>query len=177
MKKKFLIGVGTIFGVVLLAGAVFLAVRLVNSIVSGKSPGILAGMGGPNNSHVEFMIKLTPAAELPIVHPDLTGVVTRIQDNSIFVTEAAHVSTGSAPSGPITEVVVSQKTLIYRDTTLDTVPSPQPGTTSNLGAQQVVEPADLSSISSDSFVQVWGQVRGDRLTADTILVEGTEVVR
>ncbi len=177
MKKKIFIGIGAVFGVALLAGAVFLAVRLLNKIVSGKSPGILAGLGGASNSHVEFMIKLTPAPEIPIVHPDLTGVVTRIQDNSIFVTEATHVSSDSAPSGPVTEVVVSQKTVIYRETTLDTVPSPQPGTTSNIGAQQVIEPADLSSISSDSFVQVWGQTRGDRLNAEVIVVQGTEVVQ
>ncbi len=177
MKKKIWIGIGAVFGVVLLAGAVFLAVRLLNTIVSGKGPGILAGLGGPSNSHVEFMLKLTPAPELPIVHPDLTGVVTRIQDNSIFVTEATHVSTDSIPSGPVTEVVVSQKTAIYRDTTLDTVPPPQSGTTTNLGVQQVVESADASSISADSFVQVWGQTRGDRLIADTILVQGTEVVQ
>ncbi len=177
MNKKVWIVIGATLGVALLAGAVFMAVRLLNTIASGKGPGILAGLGGPNDSHVEFMLKLTPASELPIVHPDLTGVVTKIQDNNIFVTEATHVSTDSAPSGPVTEVVVSQKTTIYRDTTLDNVPAPQPGTTTNLGVQQVVEPAGASSISTDSFVQVWGQKRGDRLVADTILVQGTEVVR
>jgi hypothetical protein len=177
MKKKIMIGIGAVLGVALLAGAVFVTVRLLNEIVSGNSPGILAGMGGPSDSHVEFMLKLTPAPELPIVHPDLTGVVTRIQDNSLFVTQATNVSTNAPPSGPVTEVVVSQKTLIYRDTTLNTVPTPRPGTTTNLGVQQVVELADLSSISTDSFVQVWGQQRGDRLNADMILVQGTEVVQ
>ncbi len=177
MKKKIVLAIGVVLAVFLLAGAVFLAVHLLNTIVSGGGPGILAGLGGPTNSHVKFMLKLTPAPELPIVHPDLTGVVTKIQDNSIFVTEAAHVSTDSAPSGPVTEVVVSQKTTIYRDTTLDNVPAPQAGTTTNLGVQQVVEPANVSSISTDSFMQVWGQKRGDRLIADVIVVQGTEVIQ
>ncbi len=176
MKKKFLIGIGAVFGVALLAAAVFLAVRLLNAKASAGGPGMPpAGAGGPGGT--VFMLKLTPAPELPLVHADLGGVVTRIQDNSLFVTETTHQSTDAPPSGPVTEVVVSQKTTIYRDTTLDSVPAPQPGTTTNLGVQQVVEPAVVSSISTDSFVQVWGQKRGDRLNADVILVQGTEVVQ
>ncbi len=178
MKKKVLIGMGTMLVVALLAGAVFMAVRMLNTIASASGPGMPpAGLGGPGKGATVFMLKLTPAPELPVVHADLTGVVTKVQDNSIFVTEATHVSSDAPPSGPATEVVVSQKTKLYRDTTLDNVPAPQPGTTTNLGAQQVVAPAEVSSISTDSFVQVWGQKRGDRLIADTILVQGTEVVQ
>jgi hypothetical protein len=175
MKKKIFIGMGAVIGVVLLAGAVFMAVRLINSIASGNGPGILAGLGGGSgNTSVTFMLKLTPAPELPVTHADLEGDVTNIQGNSIFV---AFRPNTSAPAGPATEVVVSQKTMIYRDITLDTVPSPQPGTNTSLGAQQVLEPADLSSISDFSHVQVWGQKRGDRMIADFIVVQGTEVVQ
>ncbi len=178
MKKKILIGIGAVLGVVLLAGAVFVAVRLLNTITSANGPGMPpAGSGGPGKGATVFMLKLTPAPELPVVHSDLTGVVTRIQDNSLFVTQAAHISSDAPPSGPVTEVVVSQKTMLYRDITLDTVPAPKAGTTTNLSVEQVVEPADLASISTDSFVEVWGQVRGERLIAETILVQGTEVVQ
>ncbi len=178
MKKKILIGIGAVLGVVLLAGAAFAAVRLLNNSASATGPGLPpAGAGGPGKGSTTFMLKLTPAPELPVVHSDLMGVVTRIQDNSLFVTEATHISSDAPPSGPVTEVVVSQITKLYRDTTLDTVPAPRPGTTTNLGVQQVVEPASVSSISTDSFVEVWGQKRGDRLVADTILVQGTEVVQ
>ena len=178
MNKKIMIGIGAVFGVALLAGAVFMAVRLLNTITSSNGPGMpVAGQGGSDKGATVFMLQMTPAPELPVTHSDLTGVVTRIQDNSIFVTEAAHISTDAPPTGPVTEVVVSQKTTIYRDTTLDNVPAPQEGTTTNLAVQQVVEPAEVSSISTDSFVQVWGQKRGDRLVADFIVVQGTEVVR
>ncbi len=175
MRKKILIGLGAVLGVVLLAGAVFVAVRLLNTIASANGPGMPpAGLGGPGKGATVFMLKLTPAAELPVTHADLEGDVPNIQDNSIFVSNRPNTS---VPAGPVTEVVVSQKTKIYRDITLDTVPTPQSGTTTNMGAQQVIEPADLASISDDSHVQVWGQKRGDRLNAEVILVQGTEVVQ
>jgi hypothetical protein len=207
MKKKFLIGIGAVLGVALLAGAVFMGVRLLNS----KSPngglgGLLAGVGGPNSGKVSFSIQVTPAPELPTAGADIVGTVSSIKDNSIFVSEmgkgteggggntvivgkAITSSGGSSPdsglstndvsptpSGPVTEVVVSKETKIYRDTSMDNVPKPQPGSDTNLGIQQVLEPADVSSISSDSVVQVWGQKRGDRLIADTIVVIGTPVI-
>ena len=175
MKKKILIGIGGVFGVALLAGAVFMAVRLLNTIAASNGPGIpLAGQASPGKGDTVFMLKITPAPELPVTHADLLGEVTNIQNNSIFVTERPNTG---APAGPVTEVVVSQKTNIYRDITLDTVPTPQSGTTTNMGAQQVLEPADVASISTTSFVEVWGQKRGDRLIADFIVVQGTEVVR
>ena len=173
MKKKVFIGFGAVLGIALLAGAAYLAVRLMNSSASGSNS-LLAGLAGGGDTHVTFMLKLTPAPELPVVHADLEGDITNIQGNSIFV--SFRPNTGSPP-GPVTEVVVSPLTKIYRDTTLDTVPSPQPGTDTTLGAQQVVEPADISSISIDSHVLVWGGKRGDRLNADFILVQGTEVVQ
>jgi len=183
VKKKIFIGIGAVLAIALLAGAAFMAVRLLNTNANGGGPGsLLAGLGGPGggNSHVAQMLRLTPAPELPVTHPDLTGVVNSIQGNSVFVVQASNVSTTAGeiqtPNGPATEVVVSQKTLIYRDTTLDSVPTPQAGTTTSIGAQQVVEPAELSSISTDSMVQVWGPLRGDRLIAETILVQGTEII-
>ena len=143
VKKKIFIGIGAVLAIALLAGAAFMAVRLLNTNANGGGPGsLLAGLGGPGggNSHVAQMLRLTPAPELPVTHPDLTGVVNSIQGNSVFVVQASNVSTTAGeiqtPNGPATEVVVSQKTLIYRDTTLDSVPTPQAGTTTSIGAQQ-----------------------------------------
>ncbi len=175
MKRKILIGIGSGLGVVLLAIAAFMAVRLLNASASTSGPGIPpGGSRGPGKGATVFMLRLTPAPELPVTHADLEGDVTNIQDNSIYVSNRPN---NSVPAGPVTEVVVSQKTKIYRDITLDTVPTPQSGTTTNLGAQQVIEPADVSSISTDSHVQVWGQMRGNRLNAEVVLVQGTEIVQ
>ncbi len=203
MKKKVLIGVGAVLGVALLAGAVFMAVRLLNAKASANGPAIpLAGLGGPDSGKTSFQIQMTPAPELPTAHADLVGQVTSIQDNSIFVAEMSKSSAGGnvvivgkevqgggssgdsgptiyqtapTPSGPVTEVVVSQSTVIYRDVSMNNVPKPQPGSSTSIGVQQVVELTDISSISDSSMVQVWGQKRGDRLIADVIVVMGIAV--
>ncbi len=207
MKKKILIGIVAILGVALLAGAAFMAVHLLNTKASANGPGApLAGLGDPGGGKTSIHIQMTPAPELPSARADLTGQVTKIQDNSIFVAEMSKDSSGGnvvivgkavsgsgssndsgpstnsnqvyapTPSGPVTEVVVSQSTVIYRDTTMNSVPRPQPGSSTSIGVQQVLEPADISSISDSSLVQVWGQKRGDRLIADTIVVMGTAII-
>jgi len=176
MKKKVFIGFGAVLGIALLAVAAFLAVRLMNSSASGSNS-LLAGLGGGGDTHVQFMVRLTPAPELPVVHPEKIGIVASVQDNSIFVSSATNQSSDApTPPGPYTEVVVSKDTKIYRDITLDNVPPPPSGTT-DLALQQVVEPADLSSITPNSFVNVWGPTHGSRLVADTILVQGTKGVK
>ncbi len=207
MKKRIFIGIAAVLGVALLAGAVFMAVRLLNTKASANGPGMpLAGLGGPGGGKTSIQIQMTPAPELPSARADLVGQVTNIQDNSIFVAEMTKSSAGGGnvvivgkavsgdggpssdsgpstnavaptPSGPVTEVVVSQNTTIYRDTTMNSVQRPQPGTSVNIGVQQVLEPADISSISTSSLLQVWGQKRGDRLIADVIVVMGTAVIQ
>ncbi len=207
MKKKILIGIVAILGVALLAGAAFMAVRLLNTKASANGPAAplagLGGSGGAGSGKFSIQIQMTPAPELPSARADLTGQVTNIQDNSIFVAEMSKASNGGnvvivgkavsggggssndsgpstnseapTPSGPVTEVVVSQSTVIYRDTTMNSVPKPQAGSSVNIGVQQTLELADISSISDSSMVQVWGQKRGDRLIADIIVVMGTAI--
>jgi len=206
MKKKVFIGFGAVLVVALLAGAAFMAARLLNTNANSGGPGLpLAGLGGPGGSgKTSIQIQMTPAPELPTARADLIGQVTSIQDNSIFVSEMSKASGGGnmvivgkdisgsggssndsgpsteqaapTPSGPVTEVVVSQSTVIYRDTTMNSVPRPQPGSSTNMTVQQTVELTDVSSIAQDNLVQVWGQKRGDRLIADTIVVMGMAVI-
>jgi hypothetical protein len=209
MKKKILIGFGAVLAVALLAGAVYMGVRLLNTNANGGGLNLpIAGLGGPGGGNANsFQIQMTPAPEMPTAHADLVGQVTSIKDNSIFVSEMSKASGGGTnvvivgktisggsgpstdsgspstndvsptPSGPATEVVVSQSTVIYRDTTMDSMPKPQPGSSVSTSVQQVLEPADVSSISADSMVQVWGQKRGDRLIADTIVVMGVAILQ
>ncbi len=208
MKKKILIGTGAVLGLALLAGAAFMAVRLLNTKASVNGPDSpLPGPGGNGSGKTSIHIQMTPAPELPSAPADLVGQVTNIQDNSIFVAEMSKSSDGggnvvivgkavsgsgssndsgpstnggqdvyATPSGQVAEVVVSQSTVIYRDTTMNSVPKPQPGSSTSIGVQQTLELTDISSISDSSLVQVWGQKRGDRLIADTIVVMGTAVI-
>jgi hypothetical protein len=208
MKKKVFISIGAVLVVALLAGAAFMAARMLGAGGPAGSNGPLGALLGSPGGKGNFAmsIQITPAAEIPKAHADIVGQVTRIKDNSIFVAEFSKsggggaglsISIGSAsaaggdgpstsdggpaatatPSGPLTEVVVSKDTVIYRDTTMDNVPKPSGSGSTSLTMQQVVEPADISQIAENYMVQVWGQKRGDRLIADTIVVMGAAVVQ
>ncbi len=198
-------GVGTkktalwiVLGIVVLAvlaGGAFMAMRLLNARVQtssgGEGPGglmRLSSAGGPSGGKsVSFKIK--PAPELPQQAPDVRGMVTKAQDNSFFVSQVDNMmvrinkdgeqQTMATPTGPATEVVVSKDTKIYRDATMDNVsPENTSGSADNPAEiQQKLELTDVSAITANtnSFVQVWGQRRGDRLIADIIVVNGLMV--
>lgn len=209
MNKKILIGIGAVLAVALLAGAAFMAARMLGAAqLDGNAGPLLAGLGaGPGGKgSFSMRIEMTPAPEIPTTHADIVGQVTNIKDNSIFVAEMGKGGAGggiyisgttkgsdsgpstnsdgpgassspTATAGPTTEVVVSKDTVIYRDTTMDSIPKPQAGQNTTLGVQQVVAPADISQIAPDYMVQVWGQKRGDRLIAETIVVMGAAVIQ
>jgi hypothetical protein len=145
-------------------------------------------------------IEMTPAPEVPITRADLVGQVFNIKDNSLFVSDMARgggaegqtvviaggaVTSGgpsttdngptATPSGPLTEVVVSKETLIYRDASMDNIPKPS-DSGGSVSVQQKVSLVDITQITPNSMVQVWGQKRGDRLIADTIVVMGLGVI-
>jgi len=210
MKKKIFIGIGAVLTVALLAGAAFMAVRLLNTKAADGGAGpLLTGIGGPGGGAGSFAmrIEMTPAAEVPTAQADLTGQVANVKDNSIFVSDMAKggaeggstvivgkaiTSSGGSttdgggpstnsdqaptPSGPLTEVVISKETLIYRDTSMDSIPKPSGSGSTTTVIQQKVVLVDIAQITSNSMVQVWGQKRGDRLIADTILVMGMGVI-
>jgi hypothetical protein len=215
MNKKVFIGIGVVLGVALLAGAAFMAARMFGAAQPGGAGGPLLpilGAGGPGGKgSFSMSIQITPAPEIPQTQADVTGQVTEIKDNSIFVSSlSAKGSGGNAviigkvvtsggsdsgpstdssdgtsivggqsptPSGPLTEVVISKDTLIYRDTSMDSVPKPSAGGSTNMSIQQTVELIDISQISTDFMVQVWGQKRGDRVIAEKIVVMGAIVVQ
>jgi hypothetical protein len=208
MKKRVIIGIGAVLVVALLAGAAFMAARLLGAAQPGGTNGpILSGLGNPaGKGSFSMSIQITPAPEIPTGKADLVGQVASVKDNSIFVTEFSKngdgqgisISIGSSatggggdgpstsdggpsatatPSGPATEVVVSKDTVIYRDTTMDSVPKPSGSGSTSLTMTQKVEPADISQIAANYMVQVWGQKRGDRLIADTIVVMGAAVIQ
>jgi hypothetical protein len=181
--------IGGVLIVVLLAGGAFMAMRLLNARAQGP-----LGMGGgggmlqfnSGGKSQSVMIKQIPAPELPKQAADLRGQVASVQNNSIYVAQQdkirvavinGQVQQQPTPSGPSTEVVVSKETKIYRDVTMDDMAKPAPGASgSTMQVQQKVEAADISAITPNSFVQVWGQRRGDRLNAEVIVVMGIAVI-
>ncbi len=72
---------------------------------------------------------------------------------------------GGGNDGPKVEVVVTNETVIYRDTTQ---PGEPPSTAKEQTIQQTVEESTLDDLSSQSMVTVWGRKSGDRIIAEVL---------
>jgi hypothetical protein len=149
--------------VIILTVATFLAGRYLNAGV------------GPLKDEDGNGSELKPAAELPQTEPETMGVVLERNDNIILVGPASRISmmvpkpgSGGEPvmdvdyTGDKVEVVVSNETMIYRDTTtFDRENAPEI-------VQQTVELSTIDDIAPQSVVTVWGRKAGDRIIADVI---------
>ena len=184
-KKHWLIG-GAIILVLLLAGAAFLAGRLMTNRQQGSLNGLTIA-GGPGLQGGPAMIQggsvttggggisMTPAPELPTLQPDISGVFVKRTDSSFFIgtgsTSIAVMGSSSGQSldpqvsydGPSYEIVITKNTLIYKDTT-----PMNPGASAG-PIQQTVTPGSLNDLNTMSMVSVWGKKTGDRYVADVIL--------
>jgi hypothetical protein len=159
--------------VLVLGGAAYIGGRLLN----GEGiPGLSAG--GVRSSDHNFQ----PSKELPQTPPDVgKGIFDHRQGNSIFVgtgqvqmsvkqdAQSGQVQISSSHNGPVVEVVVTNQTKIYKDTTMQQYNGQPPqGQT----IQQIVEAGSLDEIGQSSSITVWGRRTGDRYIAD-ILVYST----
>lgn len=131
---------------------------------------------------MEFSINLIPAEELPRAQPEIIGLFAERKDNTIVV-QSTSLKTGEPgmvvhkgedgavlPSanmnyGPKVEVVITNETRIYRDTT----EIAKPTSSGTQTVQQTVEAATLDDLNSQSEVTVWGRKNGDRIIAEVLL--------
>lgn len=181
-NKSRLYLIGGIALLVLLAAAAFLAGRLMNNGPAGWNPFGPGMFGGPGMQAVG--IELERAEELPSTSPEVSGLYSRREGNSLFVSpikETIGVSssssvqasgsggavtiqgTGPESDGPVVEVVITHDTVLYRDAT--EFPSDLSG---SVKIRQVVEPGSLEDLNDQSMVSVWGRKIGDRVIADLI---------
>ena len=180
MKKRNLIISGVIVLVVLLATAAFVGGKLLNGgkLPFGPGGGLLSFGGNSGNIRTNFSPKIKPAAELPQTPADANGIFDHRQDNSLFVgTGKVQVQVQAGPNGsvgssthdgPTIEVVVTTRTVVYRDTTMDqfngqSLPNGSPT------IQQVLEPGTLDELGQGSLITVWGRKTGNRLIADVLV--------
>ncbi len=179
--------------VLVLAGAAFVAGRLMNRQAAQTGPNmIVGGPGGPgefsvsgsggasgaalSEGAVSMELNMKPAAELPTTEPEVNGLFVRREDNSLFlgtgqITMGVTAGEGGAVSdfqssydGPVVEVVVTNETKIYLDTTQLDPSGPAEGE-----VEQTVALSTLDDINKDSSVVVWGRRTGDRVVAEVIL--------
>jgi hypothetical protein len=192
--------------VVLLAGAAFVGGSLLRK----------QSVEAPDDMAFDF----TPAKEVPQTKPELTGMVTKVDGDTLSVeafdmndmmgdmtgmgeggvmidegasfTEEMPIS-GEAGSvgeygsddsegeevipeffgtgGPVTEVVITHDTKIYKDTTWENYDFMAESDEESDTMEQKVEPGSADEIGNSGYVTVWGERRGDRVIATFILYE------
>jgi hypothetical protein len=122
------------------------------------------------------------AEELPESPPDIVGVFSQRQDNSIFVDETVggfvlspdddgSVSVSNA-TGQISEIVVTAETVVRVDVTLENVDE----ALAEGVLHQKLEPGSVEEIGELSFVRAWGEMRGDRLIASLLVYNRPPVI-
>jgi hypothetical protein len=115
-----------------------------------------------------------PAEELPDSPPEIAGLFSRREDNSIFVRETeggfrismdeeGNVSTNAGDEE--TEIVVTNETEVYVDITSSKINDLEDGDT----LKQTLKPGSIEELGSLTFLQVWGEHRGDRIIADFLV--------
>jgi hypothetical protein len=175
-NKRFILIMGVL---ILLVGATaFVAGRMLNGKVN---PLGFFGLRG-NGDMMSVSINIVPAEELPKTPPEVMGLFVERKDKTIVVQsvslkaggggvvvekgggEAVAGSPADLNSGPKVEIVITNETTIYRETTkISGPPSGQ-----NETIQQTVEESTLDELNSQSMVQVWGRKSGDRIIAEVL---------
>ena len=164
--------------VLMVGAAAFVGGRMLNNQVN---PLGLFGLGG--KGVMSIRVDIIPADELPKTQPAVMGPFLERKDKTIFVQSISLKAGGkgvvvaqgggdvvagspSDDSGPKVEIVITNETTIYRDTTQ---PGEPPSTGESQTIQQTVEKAALDDLSSQSMVTVWGRKSGERIIADVLL--------
>ncbi len=107
--------------------------------------------------------------ELPDEGPDVVGVVTRRDNNSLFLGTGTFVKVEVGPDGatdvdydgPEIEVVVTRDAEIYAERI----------EIQEDAVKQTLGPSSLEDIGQGSSVQVWGEKRGDRTVARVLVYQ------
>jgi hypothetical protein len=153
-----------ILGIGLLAAAAFMAMSLLNPNLAGFSglrlPGAATEASGKKQSVTYDVVRAT---EMPATNPDIVGRLEQRQDNSLMV----RPDSKGAPA-PLVEVVITGQTRLYRNVTGDFLGTPPASGTT---VQMVLAPYTLEQVAAGDNVIAWGARRGDRLTAEVILIQ------
>lgn len=177
MKKNILITGGILVLVLLLAGAALIGGRLLRGQGMPLASSGDSGLRISNNGGPAFSLDIRPAKELPETPADVRGLFDHRENNSVFVgtgrimltvdqDASGKVESSSNASGPVLEVVVTNGTTVYHDTTMQQYNGEPPA---NEKIQQVVERGSLDDIGQHSVLTVWGKKTGNRVIADILV--------
>jgi hypothetical protein len=174
-NKKVILIMGAL--VLVVGAAAFIGGRMLNGNVS---PLGLFGLGGKGGM-MSISINVIPAEELPRTPPELMGLFVERKDKTIVIQSVSLKAgaggmvvekggggevqiVGGENDGPKVEVVITNETIIYRETT--EIGKPSSGETQTV--QQPVEESTLDNLNSQSMVTVWGRKNGDRIIAEVL---------
>jgi hypothetical protein len=168
---------GGVLLVALLLGAAFVAGRLLK-MPSGADEGAVTvvGEGGQMTMRKEFE---SPEG-FPDRAPNVTGMMQKVENNSIFVEasngpvtvlarqEGDQMNVDMQSEGDTTtvEIVVTRETQLYRN--LVAFPMAQGGPSTDKIEPEIV-PATLDELEGQVMVMAWGERKGDRLIAEAVL--------
>ncbi len=165
MKQKTWIIIGLVLGVALLAGAAF----AIPGLASGRLQNLVGGLPGfsENSKPGDTDVKLIPAPELPQRPPDWVGTVANTSNNSIFATPR----NGGTPI----EIVTTHDTHIWEDDNGEiskNVRISQSDSEGTVHVQEIVQAIPISQVIASDDILIWGEQRGDRWIASTVLLRG-----
>lgn len=120
--------------------------------------------------------------ELPDREPDVMGLIEERKDNTLLV-GTGRVTIGVGPDGasassdgPKLEVVLTGKTKLYRDDTMEEVDPANPPKDGEI-KMKVTALDSLPDLGTGATAQAWGRKVGDRLIADVVVISTPMVVR
>ncbi|MDJ0755422.1 MAG: hypothetical protein QNJ45_17995 [Ardenticatenaceae bacterium] len=189
MKQKSIIWIGGLLLLLVLGGGAYTAVNLLTAApeeaAAPAGARVMESVAITNDGNpVAVRTTILPAEELPNEAAAAGGIVVSREDNTIVLgtgaidlnvevqidPETGQETTEAVPStsGPEIEVVITADTVIYRDIT---ELEPNEGSESGeVTIQQQVRPANSADdIAEKMEMQVWGERRGDRIVATTIV--------
>jgi hypothetical protein len=120
--------------------------------------------------------------ELPDEPETAGGLFVRRQDNSLFLGTGnievnvevidGEATVSASSDGPEVEVVITGDTVIYEDITEHPIISPEDVEKGEMVVQRQVRQVDsLDGIEENMVVRAWGERRGDRVIAHTIVYD------
>ena len=186
-NKKIIVGLSIL--IVVVGAAAFIGGRWLNQGVGPMGLGLPMG----NGDVMSISVQITPAPELPTTQPEVIGAFVERKDKTIVIQSVSmeagkggvvvQSSGGDGESfagspvdsnGPKVEVVVSNDTTIYIETTDMGGP---PASGENVVLQQTVEEGSLDDLTSQSFVTVWGRKSGDRIIAEIVFISNPIMIK
>ena len=189
MKKTIVIITGLLFLVILLAAGAYTAVQLLTAsqaeASSDRSGRVMESVMVENDgSPISVRTMIHPSPDLPAEKSAAFGIFVSREDDNITIgtgnielnvevdidaaTGQEQTSIVPQTDGPELEVVISNNTVIYRDIT--DLAATQPDESGERQIQQVIRQVDSADdIGENTEIEVWGERRGDRVFATTVV--------